>query len=222
MPVTKRLTGIAICGAESNFTPDVIDTLRRLGLSIDVAIQIGEAEWDFAGVEDLLAQLNDQFDTSVPCVVPWMTPGWRKQRIAEAERLGFRDFPGLIDPTAIVSDTLEVTEASFVNAGAVIGAQCRFGFSVFVNRGASIGHHAQLADYVTIGPGANLASSVVVQTGAFIGAGAAIAPGVKIGSNSVIASGASVHRDIPSNALVAGNPFRVVKTGILGHKGVGV
>ena len=55
-----------------------------------------------------------------------------------------------------------------------------------------------------------------------VGAGASVAPSVTIGSNSVIAAGAAVHKDVPSNVVVIGNPFRIARTGIVGHGGYGV
>jgi acetyltransferase-like isoleucine patch superfamily enzyme len=44
----------------------------------------------------------------------------------------------------------------------------------------------------------------------FIGAGAIILPGVSIGSGCVISAGALVIKDVPDNAIVAGNPARVI------------
>jgi acetyltransferase-like isoleucine patch superfamily enzyme len=44
----------------------------------------------------------------------------------------------------------------------------------------------------------------------FIGAGAKILPGVAIGHGCVISAGAMVTKDVPDNAIVAGNPARVI------------
>jgi acetyltransferase-like isoleucine patch superfamily enzyme len=49
-----------------------------------------------------------------------------------------------------------------------------------------------------------------VEEGASIGAGAVILPGVTIGARSLVGAGAVVTRDIPPNAVVAGNPARIV------------
>ncbi|MBU0653020.1 MAG: acyltransferase, partial [Proteobacteria bacterium] len=45
----------------------------------------------------------------------------------------------------------------------------------------------------------------------WIGDGAIICKGVRIGENSIIGAGAVVVRDIPANAVAAGNPAAVVK-----------
>jgi len=48
----------------------------------------------------------------------------------------------------------------------------------------------------------------------FVGVNAIILPGVTVSDNVVIGAGAVVSKDIPSNTVVAGNPARVIKTGV--------
>jgi acetyltransferase-like isoleucine patch superfamily enzyme len=48
----------------------------------------------------------------------------------------------------------------------------------------------------------------------FIGANAIIMAGVKIGDEVIVGSGAIVTKDVPSNCIVAGNPAKIIKTGI--------
>lgn len=45
----------------------------------------------------------------------------------------------------------------------------------------------------------------------WLGGGSIITPGIKIGNNAVIASGAVVTKDVPDNAVVGGNPAKVIK-----------
>lgn len=46
---------------------------------------------------------------------------------------------------------------------------------------------------------------------AWIGAGATILPGVTIGENAVVGAAGVVTKDVPDNAVAAGNPARVIK-----------
>ena len=149
-------------------------------------------------------------------------PGQRKAKTETARRLGFRHLVTIIDPTAVVSSTAEIGTGVYINAGAVVASQVVLHDSVFVNRLAGIGHHSILEEFVSVGPGASIGSKVKIGRGTMVGAGASIAPSVTIGSNTVIAAGAAVHKDVPSNVVVMGNPFRIAKTGITGHKGYGV
>ena len=50
-----------------------------------------------------------------------------------------------------------------------------------------------------------------IKKGASIGSGAVIMCNVTIGENALIGAGAVVTRDVPDNAVVAGNPARVMR-----------
>lgn len=47
-----------------------------------------------------------------------------------------------------------------------------------------------------------------------VGARSLIMPGITIGDHSVVAAGAIVTKDVPANSIVAGNPARVIRSGI--------
>jgi acetyltransferase-like isoleucine patch superfamily enzyme len=49
----------------------------------------------------------------------------------------------------------------------------------------------------------------VVKKGASIGSGATILSNVTIGENAIVGAGSVVTKDVPANAIVAGNPARV-------------
>ena len=53
---------------------------------------------------------------------------------------------------------------------------------------------------------------VLIKRGAWIGAGATILPGVTVGENAVVGACAIVTHDVPDNAVVVGNPARVIRT----------
>ena len=48
----------------------------------------------------------------------------------------------------------------------------------------------------------------------FVGAHSILMPGVTVGDGSIVGAGSVVTRDVPAGTIVAGNPARVVRTGI--------
>jgi len=52
--------------------------------------------------------------------------------------------------------------------------------------------------------------STVIKQGAVIGSGATLLP-VSIGKNSIVGAGSVVTRDVPDNAIVAGNPAKIIR-----------
>ncbi len=48
----------------------------------------------------------------------------------------------------------------------------------------------------------------------FIGAQAIVMPGVRIGDNCIVGSGAVVTKDVPSGSIVAGNPAKIIRSGV--------
>ena len=59
-----------------------------------------------------------------------------------------------------------------------------------------------------------LHTDTYVGKSCFIGAQAIIMPGVRVGDHCIVGSGAVVTRDVPSGSIVAGNPARIIRSGI--------
>ena len=120
--------------------------------------------------------------------------------------------------------------------GAVIGSDCNICSHCFIENDVTIGNRVtvksgvqlwdgiKLEDDVFVGPNVTFSNdkfprskqfqrpvlSTHVCVGASIGAGATILPGVKIGRGTMVGAGAVVTRSVPSNAIVVGNPARIV------------
>ena len=52
----------------------------------------------------------------------------------------------------------------------------------------------------------------LVKKGASIGSGATILSNVTIGENAIVGAGSLVTKDVPANAIVAGNPAKIIRT----------
>ncbi len=120
---------------------------------------------------------------------------------------------------------------------AVIGANCNIcahtliendvliGNNVTVKSGVYIWDGIVIEDNVFIGPCVAFANDkyprskqypdtfakTIVKKGASIGANATILPSVTLGENCMIGAGSVVTRDVPENAVVVGNPAKIIR-----------
>lgn len=119
---------------------------------------------------------------------------------------------------------------------AKIGAQCNIcshcliendvviGDRVTIKSGVQLWDGLRIGNDVFIGPNASFTNDrfprsqkkpakflvTTIHDGASVGAGAVILPGLEIGRNAMVAAGAVVTRSVPPNAVVVGNPAKIV------------
>ena len=103
-----------------------------------------------------------------------------------------------------------------IQMGVIIGAGVRIGFGSFVGTGAILEEDVTVGSHVAIAAepcGLDTAvggrETTTVRHGVRLGSGVTLMRGVVVGSNAVVEPGAVVNRDIPPNAIVAGNPASI-------------
>jgi acetyltransferase-like isoleucine patch superfamily enzyme len=57
----------------------------------------------------------------------------------------------------------------------------------------------------------NIYKPVIIEDDVWIGSSAIIMPGIRIGQGAVIGAGSVITKDVPSRAIIIGNPGRVLK-----------
>lgn len=117
----------------------------------------------------------------------------------------------VIHPKAYVARGIQLPPGCQILAFASVGTDVRLGEACILNTKASVDHECILGKGVHIAPGATLAGLVEVGDWSMVGIGAVVLPRIKIGSNAIIGAGAVVTKDVPENAVVVGNPARVVR-----------
>ena len=121
---------------------------------------------------------------------------------------GFGIFPPF---TTDCGKNIHLGENVFINAG------CRFQDQggIYIGSGALIGHNVVIATlnhaFEPERRGDMFPAPVRIGKNVWIGSCSTILPGVTIGDNAIIGAGSVVTRDIPDNAVAAGNPAKVKK-----------
>lgn len=123
-----------------------------------------------------------------------------------------------------------------IRENAEIGRNCNIGKGVYIDFGVKIGNNCKIQNYVSIyhgvtveddvfiGPSVTFTndlyprafiwseekvSKTIVKRGASIGANSTIICGITIGKFAMIGAGSVVTKDVPSYALVYGNPAKI-------------
>ncbi len=108
-----------------------------------------------------------------------------------------------------------------------VGSRCKISSHSFICEGVSIednvfvGHGVMFINdsypRATTGEGSLQTEAdwrveqTVVKRGASIGSGASILSNITIGENAIVGAGSVVTKDVPANAIVAGNPAKVLR-----------
>lgn len=139
--------------------------------------------------------------------------------------------------TLAIGKATRVWQYSIILDGAQIGENCNLcahtlvegdvviGDNVTVKSGVYLWEGTRIEDNVFIGPNATFTNDpmprskiypeafkgITVRQGASIGANATLLPGITIGRNAMIGAGAVVTKDVPENAVVVGNPAKIIR-----------
>lgn len=131
-----------------------------------------------------------------------------------------------------IGDNFECGHRVTIREGAVIGRNCRIGTLSDIQGHCMIGNYVRIHSNVFIGqksvvndfvwlfphvvltndpyPPSNQILGVRIEPYAAIAAKAVVLPGVVIGKDALVGASATVTKDVPSEAVVVGNPARYV------------
>jgi acetyltransferase-like isoleucine patch superfamily enzyme len=127
----------------------------------------------------------------------------------------------------VIGDNTGIGAFVEIQKGASIGKNCKISSHTFICEGVVVEDNVFIGHGVVftndIYPRATNAAgepqteddwqveSTLVKKGASIGSGATILANVTIGENAIVGAGAVVTKDVPPNAIMAGNPSRLLR-----------
>jgi len=144
-----------------------------------------------------------------------------------------------IDDDVCIGEGTKIWHFSHIQSGAQLGKSCSVGQNVNIGNNVIIGNHVKIQNNVSVYEGVELKNYVfcgpsmvftnvmkprskypqrgskhylktLVKEGASIGANATIVCGNTIGNHAFIGAGSTVIKDVPSYAMMVGNPARQI------------
>ena len=126
-----------------------------------------------------------------------------------------------------IGDEVKIGTFVEIQKGATIGNRCKISSHTFICEGVVledevfVGHNVTFINdplpRATNGQGRLQTEAdwkcvpTRVERGASIGSGATLLCGITVGQRAVVGAGSVVTRDVPADAIVAGNPARVIR-----------
>ena len=115
-----------------------------------------------------------------------------------------------------------------IQKNASIGRRCKISSHTFICEGVTIEDNVFIGHGVTFindsypratNPDGSLQTEqnwkvehTLIKQGASIGSGATVLSGLVVGENAIVGAGSVVTKDVPANAIVAGNPARFMRS----------
>jgi acetyltransferase-like isoleucine patch superfamily enzyme len=126
-----------------------------------------------------------------------------------------------------IGDETKIGAFVEIQKNASVGRRCKISSHTFICEGVEIQDNVFIGHSVTFindsypratTPAGELQTEAdwkvektVISRGASIGSGSTILSNINVGENAIVGAGSVVTRDVPANAIVAGNPARVLR-----------
>lgn len=141
------------------------------------------------------------------------------RRNAAIPMLDITQIDARIEVGAHIREHVTIGKNAVIMMGAVINIGAQIGAETMIDMNAVIGARAVIGQNCHIGAGAVIAGTieppsqmpVIIENDVLIGANAVVLEGVRIGKHEVVAAGAVVTHDVEDNAVVAGQPAKMIK-----------
>ena len=116
-----------------------------------------------------------------------------------------------IHPTALIMDTVDIGEGSFIGAYSILTTNIKIGKHALLNRSNQIGHDTVIGDYFSAMPGAIVSGNVRIYDCVYMGSNSTIKEKISVHSLSTLGINAAVVKHIEASGTYVGVPAKLLK-----------
>jgi len=196
------------------------------GKAVANIIQQNFPEYNFCGFWDDNITFKEQYlfskrviieyqqlirDSNIYLISSIGTSPTRENVYRYLDELGFSRYISIVHPSVIFNDTIIIGKGCIIYQGVMMDPDVIIKDNVMINKGVSIGHDVIINSHCVLSPNCSIGGNVKIGKSVFIGMNACVKQGTSIGNNVIVGMGAVVLENIPDNAVVVGNPARIIK-----------
>ena len=165
--------------------------------------------WPIIGPIDLAATYNH-----ASFVLAINDPRTRRAIATRLGNIGIARWSCVIHPDVRIHDTVQLGVGCSILGGCQLTTNIRIGDHCILNRGSQVSHDCIVGDFCSLNPSACIAGNVTIGDGTEVGSASAIRQRTRVGCGCTIGLGAAVVSDVPDNAVVVGNPARLLRSNV--------
>lgn len=182
-------------GGHAKSVADCIERAGKYKIAGYTDITPHNSKYTYLGTDDVLEKYFEKGIKRAAVGIGYLGKGDIRERLyIKLKQLGYI-LPIISDPSAIICETAQLGEGTFVGKGAIVNAEAKIGEMVIVNTMALIEHECVIGSYTHIAVSAVLCGQVEVGSAVFVGANATITQSLYIPSRAVIPAGETLRRN---------------------------
>lgn len=137
--------------------------------------------------------------------------GVRGKYLNECRDNGFQT-PCFVHDSVIMPSSTQIGQGVYILPGTIIMPFVEINDFVMISMGVKVAHHTVLKEAAFLSTGVNLGAGIIFGTHSFAGIGSTITTGIsRVGDYATIGAGTVIIRDVPDNAVMAGNPGSLLR-----------
>ncbi len=159
-------------------------------------------KYNYLGTDEALDTLYHKGIRNAVVCIGYLGKGNVREILYEKLKSIGYTLPIIIDPSALISETAEIGEGTFVGKMAVINAEANVGKMAIINTKALVEHECIVGDFTHIAVGATLCGAVTVGESCLVGASATVLQTLTVGDHTVIGAGSLIVKSTENDCIV--------------------